>query len=53
MQEIELQDLIYKVKKDAILAWAMKDERVRKMVESDSGRAFVKEDETVMVGEPE
>lgn len=53
MEEIGLQDLIYKVKKDAILARAMKDERVRKMVESDSVQAFVKEDETGMVGEPD
>lgn len=39
--------------RDAILAEAMKDERVRQMVRGDSVKAFVKEDETGMVGEPE
>lgn len=39
--------------RDAILAEAMKDERVWKMVTGDSVEAFVKADETGMVGEPE
>ena len=39
--------------RDAILAEAMKDERVRQMVTGDSVEAFVKEDKTGMVGEPE
>jgi hypothetical protein len=39
--------------KDAILARAKKDERVQKAVENDTAFAFVKEDETSMVGEPE
>jgi len=39
--------------RDAILAEAMKDERVRQMVTGDSVAAFVKTGETGMVGEPE
>ena len=39
--------------RDAILAEAMKDERVRQMVTGDSVEAFVKEDKTGMVREPE
>ena len=39
--------------KDAILARAMRDDRVRKAVEDDSALAFVKAAETGMVGEPE
>lgn len=39
--------------RDAILAEAMQDERVRRMVTRDSAQAFVKTDETGMVGEPE
>lgn len=39
--------------RDVILAKAMKDERVREMVTKDSAEAFVKADESGMVGEPE
>jgi hypothetical protein len=39
--------------REAILAEAMKDERVRQMVTGDSVDAFVKADETGMVGDPE
>ena len=39
--------------RDAILAEALKDERVRQMVTGNSAQAFVKEGESDMVGEPE
>jgi hypothetical protein len=39
--------------REAILAEAMKDERVRQMVTGDSVEAFVKVEEAGMVGEPE
>lgn len=39
--------------RETILAEAMKDERVRQMVTGDSVEAFVKADETGMVGELE
>jgi hypothetical protein len=39
--------------RDAILAEAMEDERVREMVAGDSVQAFVKAGESGMVGEPE
>ena len=39
--------------RDAILAEAMKDERVRQMVKDNSKRAFVRGDRTGLIGEPE
>lgn len=39
--------------REAILTKALKDERTRRAIEDDSALAFVKSDETGMVGEPE
>ena len=50
MVKVSLSPLL---SREAILAEALKDERVRKIAGSDSAQAFVKEDEAGMVGELE